>query len=66
MRSREIPVLAQVIEAGADDPLLDSLLLVGPLLIAVIILVGRSQWSELAASAYLGVLVGSVIYRGVR
>lgn len=64
MRLREIPVIAHVIDAGADDRVFDALLLLGPVLIALIALVGRTTLTEAIAVAYLGTLIGYVLYRG--
>ncbi|WP_123539265.1 hypothetical protein [Halosimplex salinum] len=66
MTVRDLPVLSSVFEAGADDRVFDSLLLVGPLVIGVIILLERSLITEALALAYIAVFVVYTLYRGIR
>lgn len=66
MRPTDLPVVSHVFESGADDRVFDSLLLVGPLVIAVVALFGRSLLTELLAGAYIGTFVAYVLYRGVQ
>jgi len=66
MTVRDLPVLSSVFEAGADDRVFDSLLLVGPLVIGVIILLERSLITETLALAYIAVFVVYTLYRGIR
>lgn len=65
MRLRNLPVVAPVFEWGADDRVFDSLLLLGPPLIVLIAVLGRSFATELLAVVYLVAFVGYVLYRGV-
>jgi len=62
----ELPVVSAVFEAGADDRLFDSLLLLGPLVIGMAAVGGRSVLVEAIAIAYIGVFLGYTLYRGVR
>lgn len=66
MKSRDIPVVSAVFEAGADDQVFDSLLLIGPLVIGLIVVLGRSFVTEAVAVAYIAAFVGYTLYRGVR
>jgi hypothetical protein len=66
MKSRDIPVVSAVFEAGADDRVFDSLLLTGPLVIGLIAVLGRSLVTEAVAIAYIAAFVGYTLYRGVR
>ncbi|MDS0474960.1 hypothetical protein [Natrinema sp. 1APR25-10V2] len=66
MNLSDVPIVGDLLEAGAEDRVFDSLLLVGPLLIAVIAVVGRSPLTTAIASAYLLFFVSYVLYRGVR
>jgi hypothetical protein len=66
MKSRDIPVVSAVFEAGADDRVFDSLLLIGPLVIGLIVVLGRSLVTEAIAIAYIAVFVGYTLYRGVQ
>jgi len=66
MKSRDIPVVSAVLEAGADDRVFDSLLLTGPLVIGLIVVFGRSLVTEAVSIAYIAAFVGYTLYRGVR
>lgn len=66
MKSRDIPVVSAVFEAGADDRVFDSLLLTGPLVIGLIVVLGRSFVTEAIAIAYIAVFVGYTLYRAVQ
>jgi hypothetical protein len=63
VKLRDIPIVASVVDAGADDRVFDSMLLVGPVVIAVIALLGRSVVTELLAVAYIVTFVSYVLYR---
>lgn len=66
MRLRDLPVIGYVVEAGADDRVFDSLLFVGPLVIGVIALLGRSLFTEVLSVTYLAAFVTYTLYRGVQ
>lgn len=66
MRLRTLPVVSSVLEAGADDRVFDTLLLVGPLVIGVIVVLDRSVVTEALAVAYIAVFVTYVLYHGIR
>ncbi|QCS42438.1 hypothetical protein [Natrinema versiforme] len=66
MRINELPIVGELLESGAEDRIFDSLLLVGPLLILVIALVGRSVVTTGLAAAYVVFFVAYVLYRGIR
>ena len=66
MKSRDVPVVSAVFEAGADDRVFDSLLLIGPLVIGLVVVLGRSLVTEAVAVAYIAAFVGYTLYRGVR
>lgn len=66
MKSRDIPVVSAVFEAGADDRIFDSLLLIGPLVIGLIVVLGRSLVTEAVAIAYIVAFVVYTLYRGVQ
>jgi len=65
MKLHDVPVVASVVEAGADDSILDALLLLGPVVVVLVVLFGRTVVTEGVALAYIGVLVGHTLYRGV-
>ena len=66
MRTSDLPFVSAVFEAGADDRVFDSLLLVGPLVIGLIIVLGRSLLTEAVAIVYIAAFAGYTLYRGVR
>ena len=66
MMPRDLPVVSYVFEAGADDRIFDSLLLIGPLVIGLIVLLGRSFVTEAVAVVYIAVLVGYTLYGAIR
>lgn len=66
MRLRNVPVVSYVFEAGADDRVFDSLLLLGPLIIGLVVLLNRSVITEALAAAYIAVFVLYTLYRAIR
>lgn len=66
MRPCDLPVVSSVIEAGADDRVLDSLLLGGPLIVGAIVVLERSLLTQALAVAYLVAFVTYTLYQGVR
>ncbi|ELZ68600.1 hypothetical protein C457_11366 [Haloferax prahovense DSM 18310] len=66
MKLGDLPVISTVFEAGADDRIFDSLLLVGPLIIGLIIILNRSFITEALAGAYIIIFVIYVLYRGIQ
>ena len=66
MMPRDLPVVSYVFEAGADDRIFDSLLLIGPLVIGLIVLLGRSFMTGAVAVVYIAVFVGYTLYRAIR
>lgn len=66
MKVSTLPVISIVFEAGADDRVLDSLLLVGPLLIGLVAVLDRSLVTEVLAFAYITLVVTYPLYQGVR
>jgi hypothetical protein len=66
MKLRDLPVVSYVFEAGADDHVFDSLLLVGPLVIGLVVVLDRSVVTEVLAAAYIAVFVLYTLYRAIR
>lgn len=66
MKPGDLPVISNVFEAGADDRIFDSLLLLGPPVIGLVVVLDRSLVTEALAVAYIGVFVTYVLYRGIR
>ena len=65
MRPSDFPVVAQVLESGAEDRVFDGLLLVGPLVILFIAVAGRSALTVGVAAVYLLAFVGHVLTNGL-
>lgn len=66
MKPSDLPVVSVVFEAGAEDRVFDSLLLVGPLVIVLVAVLGRSLLTTGLAMGYIAVFVTYVLYRGAR
>lgn len=66
MKLVDLPVVSNVVEAGADDRVFDSLLLGGPLVIGLIVVLERSLFTEALAVVYIAVFVTYTLYRGVQ
>jgi len=66
MTLRNLPGVSPVFEAGADDRVFDSLVLIGPPVIGLIVILGRSLVTALVAIAYIAVFVGYTLYRAIR
>ena len=65
MTPTEWPLLRAVRNAGTDDPVFQGLLLAGPVVIVLIIMLGRSPISTVLAGSYLAVLVGNTLRNGI-
>lgn len=65
MNPAEIPRLRSVLRSGARDRVLDAFLLCGPLLVALIAVLGRNPVATAIAALYVLVFVGYVAYLGL-
>lgn len=65
MKRRDLPIVGRFFEAGASDRVYDSLLLIAPAVIALLVLAGRSAVTAAVVVAYLVAFVSYVLYRGV-
>ncbi|WP_396612554.1 hypothetical protein ACH9L7_04565 [Haloferax sp. S1W] len=66
MKLDDFPVIYYVFEAGADNRVFDSLLLLGPLVIGLVVMLGRSLFTEVLAVVYIAVFVTYTLYQGIR
>ena len=66
MRPDELPLVRAVFSSGADDRILDSLLLLGPVVIVILAALGRSPLTVGLALAYLGAFAFHVLTVGFR
>jgi len=64
MSPRELPVVGRLSDVGPEDPVFDSLLLVGPFVVVLIAMFGRHPVSDVVAVGYLVTFFGYVSYRG--
>ena len=62
MNRPDLAIVERILQAGADDRVFDAFLLLGPVLIALIVLLGRTT---VAAVGYLVCFVSYVLYNGV-
>ncbi|WP_254533392.1 hypothetical protein [Natrinema gelatinilyticum] len=65
MKIDSLPIVGEPLEGGAEDLVFDSMLLLGPVIVVLIAIVGRSALTTTIAVAYLSSFVGYVLYRGV-
>ncbi|MFC4408145.1 hypothetical protein [Haloarchaeobius iranensis] len=63
MNLDDVPVVNYVLESGPDDPVFDTLLLSGPLVIGILALVGREPVSVGLGVLYLLVFAGYLPYK---
>lgn len=61
MNPSGLPLVGWILESGPDDRVFDALLLTGPLIVALIALLGRSQVVEAIVIVYLVAIVGHVV-----
>jgi hypothetical protein len=66
MTPTEWPLLSSVRNAGTDDQVFHALLLIGPVVIALIVLLGRSPITTAIAAGYLGALVANTLRNGLQ
>lgn len=66
MRLGDLPLVAYVLESGANDRVFDFLLLVGPAVIVLVAIVGRTLATVGISVAYLVFFVAYVLYKGLR
>ena len=66
MKFGELPIVSYVYEAGADNRVFDSLLLLGPLVIGLVVILGRSLVTEILAVVYISVFVIYTMYQGIQ
>ncbi|MFB6146549.1 MAG: hypothetical protein ABEJ08_02570 [Halobacteriaceae archaeon] len=65
MKLTDIPFVEDVVSIGPDSRVFDGLLISGPLIVGLIVLVGRNPITFALAVSYLILFVAGVIYRAV-
>jgi len=66
MSLRDLPIVPQVIDAGPDNRIFHTLLLLGPVVIGLIVMFQRSLFTEMVAMAYIAGFLTYTLYRGIR
>lgn len=64
MKPADFPIVATVLDFGADDPVFNGLLLSGPVLLVLVVLLNRSVITVGLAVAYIAILLSYVVYQG--
>ncbi|MFB6088075.1 MAG: hypothetical protein ABEJ85_06095 [Haloarculaceae archaeon] len=62
MNPENVPLLETILTTGPENHLFDALLLAGPLVIAVVVLFGRTALTLAMAVGYLLAFVGGIAY----
>lgn len=65
MKLGDLPVISYVFETGADR-VFNSLLLLGPPVIGLVVILGRSLLTEVLAVVYVAVFVTYALYQGIQ
>lgn len=65
MQPEEIPFVGPLLVAGADDSVFDAFLIMGPAVITVIAILGRTPTSIVLALVYTGGFAGYIAYKGL-
>jgi hypothetical protein len=65
MRANDIVPVAWLTEASPGDPVLDALMILGPVLIAVVAVVGRTTATTVLAGLYVAGFFVYVVYNGI-
>lgn len=65
MNPESVPVLGLLFRWGPGDRGFDALMVLGPLVVLIVTVVGRSPVTTAIAGGYLAGLVGYVLYRAL-
>lgn len=66
MNPENLPIIGAVFRFGADDHVLDGILLAGPLVLLAITVGGRTPLTVAITGLYLVAFAAYVIYNGIR
>lgn len=66
MNPENLPYVGAVFRFGARDRVLDSILLLGPVVVLVIAVLGRRPVTGIVTGLYVLSFVGYVLYKGLR
>lgn len=65
MRPQDLPWVGRVLAFGPDDVVYDSLILLGPLVVALFVVAGRNPVTIAVALGYVASFVSYAAYRAV-
>lgn len=66
MNLENMPYVGAVFRFGANDRVLDSILLLGPVVILAMVILGRTPLTTILAAFYVLLFTGYVLYNGIR
>lgn len=66
MKPENLPYIGAVFRFGANDRVLDSILLLGPVVVLAMAVFGRNLVTGALAALYVLSFVGYVLYKGTR
>ena len=66
MNPENLPVVGAVFRFGARDRVLDSILLLGPVVVLAFVVLGRTPLTVTVTGLYVLSFVGYVLYKGSR
>jgi hypothetical protein len=66
MDPENLPLVGPVFEFGAQDRVLDTIMLSGPVVVLAIVVLGRSPLTEALVVLYVTSFVAYVLYSGLR
>lgn len=66
MNPNNLPLLGSVLEFGAQDRVLDTILLLGPVVLLAMVLLGRTTLTTALVASYVAVFAIYAIYNGYR
>lgn len=66
MTPEDVPFAETFARAGSEDPVFGALLVLGPVLVVVIAVLGRTEVTVALAAGYVGFLVAYIPYKSLR
>ncbi|RBI61073.1 hypothetical protein DMJ13_15185 [halophilic archaeon] len=66
MNPENVPFVGAVFRFGARDRVLDSILLLGPVVILAFVILGRNILTKTVTGLYILSFAGYVLYKGIR
>ncbi|WP_433634368.1 hypothetical protein [Halomicrococcus sp. NG-SE-24] len=66
MNPEKLPFVGAVFRFGARDRVLDTILLLGPVVILAFVILGRNLLTKTVTGLYILSFIGYVLYNGIR